>query len=186
MKLAAGRPSPLLTNLLVVSAMATLGWLSFDRFDRRREEFRRLSAELEQAAGLSRQIELLRQKPDRAAAQSRSDQSLAQSIEKSTAAAGMAREQIARIEPQQPRRTGESDYLEHGTVLQLDGVTLSQLASMLSALRQGEQLQQLRVSALRLAAPFQTAASGDAEVWNIELTLTYCVYSPKTAAARKS
>jgi hypothetical protein len=179
------RPSPLLMNLLSVVVVATAGWFSLDHYQQRREAFERLSSEVQQASHLARQIELLRLKPDRAASQSRSEQSLAEAIEKATASAGLAREQIARIEPQQPRRAGESDYLEHGTVLQLDGVPLPQLASMLTALRSGEGLQQLRVSTLRLAAPFQTAQSQDAEVWNAELTLTYYVYSPKTAAAPK-
>lgn len=40
----------------------------------------------------------------------------------------VAQESISRIEPQQPRRYGDSDYLDHSTVLQLDGVTLPQLA----------------------------------------------------------
>jgi hypothetical protein len=179
-------PSPLLMNLLIFASLGTIGWLSFDHYDHRRQSFERLSSELEQATSLSRQISLLRQKPDRAASQSRSDQSLAETIEKSTAAAGVVREQIARIEPQQPRRSGESDYLDHSTVVQLDGVSLAQLASTLVALRGSAGLEQLRVSTLRIAAPFQTAQSGDTEVWNVELTLTYYVYSPKTAAARKS
>jgi hypothetical protein len=179
-------PSPLLMNLLIFAALATIGWLSFDHYDHERQFFERLSGELAQASSLSQQIALLRQKPDRAASQSRSDQSLAETIEKSTASAGLAREQIARIEPQQPRRSGESEYLDHSTVVQLDGVSLAQLASTVVALRGHEGLEQLRVSTLRIAAPFQTAQSGDMEVWNVELTLTYYVYSPKTAAARKS
>lgn len=186
MKLTVGRPSPLLVNLLLATAILTIGWISFGHFDQQRSAFEAAKAELEQATSLSQQISLLRLKPDRAASTSRSDQSLAEAIEKSTAAAGFAREQIARIEPQQPRRAGESDYLEHATVLQIDGVTLPQLAATLTSLRAGDGLEQLRVSTLRLTAPFQTAQSGDTEVWNIELTLTYYVYSPKTAAASKS
>ena len=181
-----GRPSPLLMNLLMASSLVMIGWLAFGHYDQRRRGYEELVAELEQTSSLGRQIEILRLKPDRVASQSRSDQSLAESIEKSTATAGMTRESISRIEPQQPRRSGDSDYLDHSTVVQLDGITLPQLASMLLELRKGEGLAQLRVSTLRLAAPFQTAPPGDAEVWNAELTLTYFVYSPKTAAARKS
>lgn len=181
-----GRPSPFLMTMLIVVSLAVIGWFSFDHYDQRRQAFEQLASELDQASSLARQIELLREKPDRAASQSRSDQSLAEVIEKSASTAGVAREQIARIEPQQPRRSGESDYLDHSTVIQFDGVSLPQLASTLAALRGSPGLEQLRVSTLRLAAPFQTAQSGDAEVWNVELTLTYYVYSPKTAAARKS
>lgn len=181
-----GPPSPFLMTMLIVACLAVLGWLSFDHYDQRRRSFEQLTSELDQASGLARQIELLRQKPDRAVTQSRSDQSLAEVIETSASTAGVAREQIARIEPQQPQRSGESDYLDHSTVVQFDGIGLPQLASMLAALRGSPGLEQLRVSTLRLAAPFQTAQSGDTEVWNVELTLTYYVYSPKTDRPRKS
>jgi hypothetical protein len=176
-----------LWQLIIVAALAAPCWFSWLHYSEGRESFLAAQHELDQSASLANQILLLRQKPDRAAAQSRSEQSLAEAIEKSAAAAGVSREKVARVEPQQPRRAGESDYLEHATVVQLDGVTLAQLANTLTTLRSsGAGLEQLRVSALRISAPYQAAASQGPEPWNVELTLSYFVYSPKTAAPRKS
>jgi len=169
-----------------VVTLAATGWFSFVHFDDARRSFESAQQELGRSVSLANQIALLRQKPDRAAVQSRSEQALAEAIEKSAAAAGVAREQVARVEPQQPRRSGDSDYLEHATVVQLDGITLGQLAGALAALRSTSGLEQLRVSTLRIAAPYQAAASQGAEPWNVELTLSYFVYSPKTAAPRRS
>jgi hypothetical protein len=181
-------PTPhALRQLTIVAALAVPCWFSWQHYSEGRESFLAAQHELNQSASLANQIILLRQKPDRAAAQSRSEQSLAEVIEKSATASRVSRDKVARVEPQQPRRAGESDYLEHATLVQLDGVTLAQLASTLSTLRSsGAGLEQLRVSALRISAPYQAAASQGPESWNVELTLSYFVYSPKTAVPRKS
>jgi hypothetical protein len=177
---------PGLRRALALALLATIGWFSFAHFSDGHQQFDAAVRELEQSTALAEQIALLRNKPDRAAAQSRSEQALAESIEKSAAAANVPQEKLARIEPQQPRRSGDSDYLEHATVVQLDGVTLAQLATTLTALRaSGAGHEQLRVSTLRIAAPYQTAESQGEEPWNVELTLSYFVYSPKTSSPRK-
>jgi hypothetical protein len=171
----------------MILLLGSAGWLSFTHYRAGQDAFLAAQSELDTATSLARQIVLLRQKPDRATMQSRSDQSLAQTIEASAVASGLAREQVARIEPHAPRRLGDSDYLEHATVVQLDNVTLSQLATTLAALRSGAAgPEQLRVSSLRISAPYQDDSPGGVEPWNAELTLTYLVYSPKTTAPRKS
>lgn len=118
--------------------------------------------------------------------QSQSHQALAEAIEKSADSSGVPRERIARVEPQQPRRAGDSDYLEHGTTVQFDGVTLAQLAKTLQSLRSTAGLDQLRVSTLRITTPYRTAAEESPETWNVELILTYYVYSPKPPSRQKS
>jgi hypothetical protein len=47
-------------------------------------------------------------------------------------------------------------------------------------------LDQLRVSAMRISTPYQAASVEGPETWNVELTLTYFVYSPKPAARQRS
>lgn len=174
-------------ELLAVALLATGAWLSFEHFSAGKTRFEDSQRNLNSVAALTSQIEILRQKPDRAAAQSQSAQALAEAVEKSAATAGVAQERVARIEPQQPRRAGDTDYLEHATVVALDGVTLRQLAELLKSLRaSGPGLDQLRVSNLRISAPYQVRDEGSTETWNLELTLTYFVYSPKTATARNS
>jgi hypothetical protein len=144
---------------LSLMLLLAAGWLSYRHFENGRTRFASAQQDLDEAAALAQQIKLLRQKPDRAAASSRSEQSLAEAIEKSTAAAGLAREQIARIDPQPPRRAGDTDYLEHATMVQVDGVRLDQLAQAMQALRSTPGLDQLRVSAMRISTPYQAASS---------------------------
>jgi hypothetical protein len=180
------KPNTRLLHILILTVLGVAGWFSFAHFSEARQQFTDAVQDLEQSTALAEQITLLRQKPDRAVTQSRSEQALAEAIEKSAIAAGVARERVARIEPQQPRRAGDSDYLEHATVVQLDGVTLAQLAATLTSLRaSGAGHDQLRVSALRISAPYQAAASAGAEPWNVELSLSYFIYSPKTIAPRR-
>ena len=163
-----------------------LGFSSLRLADRR-AAYEGAVQSLQEAASLVDQMKLLRAKPDKAALQSRSDRTLAEQIERAAVAAGIAREQIARIEPQAPRRAADADYLEHSTILQLDSVPLKQFAAALTSLRLGSQgLSDLKVSTLRIAAPYQAGDASSDERWNIELTLTYFVYSPKTSPARKS
>jgi type II secretory pathway component PulM len=173
-------------HYLALALLLAACWMSYHHFEKGRTRFGRVQQDLEEAAALAQQIKLLRQKPDRAAASSRSEQSLAEAIEKSTAAAGLARDQIARIDPQPPRRAGDTDYLEHATTVQIDAVRLDQLAQAMQALRSMAGLDQLRVAAMRISTPYQAASSEGPETWNVELTLTYYVYSPKPAARQRS
>lgn len=171
--------------LFLVAAAAAL-WLGFQRYDRGRSSYDIARSELETAQSLAKQISILRSKPDRAATKSHSSQSLAERIEKAAEEAGVAQERLARIEPQQPRHAGDSDYLEHVTVVQLDGVTLAQMSAALQKLRDVAVGQEpLSVSNLRISVPYQDGEAAGAEVWNVELTLTYYVYSAKSAAPRK-
>jgi hypothetical protein len=174
-----------LAELLAAALLLVAGWLSYGHYVGAQTTFDDAQQELQQAVGLVQQIEVLREKPDRARVESRSEQALAEAIEKSAAGSGVDRERIARIEPQQPRRAGDTEYLEHATVVQFDGITLAQLAQAVQALRGVAGLDQLRVSTLRVSALYQAGEGGGPENWNVELTLTYFVYSPKPAAAKR-
>ncbi|MCA9234849.1 MAG: hypothetical protein KDA44_05235 [Planctomycetales bacterium] len=173
--------SPRLQLALLATLAGTAVWACAWRYGERRTAFRETQASLQRCTGLAAQIRILRDRPDQAASESRSEQALAEAIERAVKEAGVGIQQIARIEPQPPRRVGETDYLEHATAVQLDGVTLAQLATWLTRLKQGD-LQQLRVSSARIVAPFQTTESAGPETWNVEVTLTYLVYLPKNPA----
>ena len=166
--------------LLAALVLAGFGWFCGHHFWTEFDQYDRTLRQLESSASLANQIGLLQTKPDRAAVQSRSESTLAEAIEKSTVDAGVSQQQIARIEPLTARRASDADYLEHSTQLQLDAVTLEQLAAMLAKLRANEELAQLQASAVRISAPFQADVQAP-ETWNVELTLTYYVYSPKTS-----
>lgn len=173
-------PRLLLALLATIAGFAlwACGW----RFAECQAELQNAQLALQRSRGLALQIERLRTVPDRAASESRSEQALAEAIERAAQQAGIGKQQIARIEPQPPRRVADTDYVEHATTAQIDSVTLAQLANWLVQLKQGD-LRQLRVSAVRIAAPYQTTAEAGAESWNVEVTLTYLVYSPKNPAA---
>lgn len=132
------------------------------------------------------EIAILRQRPDRAARQSRSQLAFSKTIEEAAVASGLNASQIVSIEPQAPHRVDETFYEEHAAQLRLEGVRLPELAK-LSALFSTKGLEDspLQVSALRITAPYHVANSDEAkEVWNVELTLTYLVYSPKNPASK--
>jgi hypothetical protein len=128
------------------------------------------------------QILLLRKKPDRAAQQSSSQVTLAKTIEESATRSGLKTSQVVSIEPQSPRRVGNTTYEEYATVVRVEGVTLAQLAKLAAAIRtQNASSHPLELSAIRMSVPFQSGQRGNnpEEAWNLELTLTYLVYSPK-------
>ena len=111
---------------------------------------------------------------------------LNQAVEELSLKAGIAQEQIASISPQQPIRENDTDYLKFATVVKLDSVELGQLAQLLSYLRaESSYSGQLHVSSIRLDLPFRgttsTTRSNGKETWNVEVTLTYLVYSPTVA-----
>jgi hypothetical protein len=129
------------------------------------------------------QITLLRLKPDRAARESRSQVALAKTIEESATRSGLKPTQVVSIEPQSPRRVADTPYEEYATLVRIEAVTLGELAKLAEAIREESSADHpLQVSALRVAVPFQTGKSTDesVEAWNVELTLTYLVYSPKS------
>lgn len=129
------------------------------------------------------QILTLRKKPDRAAQQTSSEVTLAKIIEESATRSGLEPAQVVSIEPQSPRRVGNSSYEENATVIRVERASLVQLAKLAASLhQQNANTQPLEVASIRLSAPFQSGlrSSESTEEWNMELTLTYLVYSPKT------
>lgn len=168
-------------EFLVTLVLIILVWFAYAGMASNRQQFAEASEELEQAARLSHQIELLRSKPDQATLESHSQRALAKAIEQSASEVGIKPTRIARIEPQAARRAGDSSYMEHATLVQLESVTLKQLALLADRLRQLDaSLGQLHITTLRIDAPYQQDTdSPSTEAWNIEFTLTYFVYSPK-------
>ncbi len=173
-------------NLLVGLLLSGFVGFSYLQMTTSREDFTQASTELKKCLPLVSQIEKLRAKPDQATLETHPERALAHAIEQSAAKAGVTRDHIARIEPQTPRRAGDSSYLEHTTVVRLESVTLGQLAQLTTNLRQSDaSLGQLHVTALRVDAPYQgDQPDQQAEGWNVEFTLTYFVYSPKNSPAQ--
>ena len=175
-------------ELLVALLLVALVWVAYAGMAASRERFVGASKELASATRLVGQIKKLRAKPDQAALESHSQRALAKAIEQSASQVGIAQTRIARIEPQATRRAGDTSYMEHATLVQLESVTLKQLAQLAEKLRQLDaSLGQLHITTLRIDAPYQQGvATQSAEAWNVEFTLTYFVYSPKSPTSRAS
>ena len=180
--------SRLLIESLVALMLVILVCLSYAGMASSRQQFESAFAELDKTVPQARRIRQLRSKPAQATLESHSERALARAIEQSASEVGIVQTHIARIEPQAVRRAGDSSYMEHATLVQLDSISLKQFALLADRLRKIDaSLGQLHISTLRIDAPYaQESDSQTTEVWNIEFTLTYFVYSPKSPTSRAS
>ncbi len=98
---------------------------------------------------------------------------LARRIETTAADAGIAAQQIERIQTQPPRRIDSGPYLRQPTQVLLRQTTLPQLVTLLHDL--DPEGQTLQLDEVRLIAPHDQLV-GDR--WRAEFTLSYLVYDP--------
>ena len=129
-----------------------------------------------EAAG---RIDQLRRRPAVAGLRPVQATELSRRIEESARAAGVPDEGLDQIEPEPPRRVGDTAYRQTPTRVRLRRVTLAQLFSFLRALAVEDAAGPgLQLEAIRLSAP-RGEEIGDR--WSAEATLTYLVYDPKAA-----
>ncbi len=166
--------------------LAVFLWFTYVEYATSKQEFVDRTVELTRCTSLVAKIKTLRTRPDQAALASHSARALARAIEQSAAQAKITSKQIASIEPQTPRRSGDTPYMEHATVVHLEEITLAQFAQLAVNLRQLDaSLGQLHLTTLRIDAPYRQDKQNEAtERWNVEFTLTYFVYSPKSSPSR--
>jgi hypothetical protein len=124
-------------------------------------------------------IEQLRGRPAVAGSREVQATELSRRIEGSARAAGMPDGGLDQIEPEPPRRVGDTPYRQTPTRVRLRHVTLQQLFAFLHALAAEDSSGPgLRLEAIRLSAPRGEEAG---EQWTAEATLTYLVYDAKAA-----
>jgi hypothetical protein len=99
---------------------------------------------------------------------------LARRIDAARAAAGIADGSVVRIEPQEPRRVGDSPLMEKLTLVLLRQVTVKQCVTFLHAI--GTDRSGLEASEVHLTDP--AVAGQDAEQWTANITLRNVTYSP--------
>lgn len=122
--------------------------------------------------------------PKRASQEASSATDLTRRIEEASQRARLPTENLVRIEPQPAQRVGETSYKAQPTRIELREATLRQLVPFLLALSDEES--GLQVTDLRLVEPRQTATLATfGETWNVEVTLTQLVFSPKTPPIRR-
>jgi len=135
------------------------------------------AADMPACSQLASSIQGLRQRPRKIESQQVEQPQLAKRIETAGTLAGIPLSAFSRIDPESPRRLGDTAYQEMPTQLSLRSVNLRQLVNLLYNLFTDDL--NLNVKQIRLSAPRTTEAQ---DLWNAEVTLTYLIYSPNQIA----
>jgi hypothetical protein len=130
---------------------------------------------------LGRQIDGLRQAPVKVEESARTGDALAKLVEMAAQEAGLPTDRIVHVAPAEPRRIGDSPYLEQTTAVELRAVTLRQLAEFSVSLSKKESRTSIPNVALRMP-PGDANSNPGREFWNVQLTLTAHVFAPKMPA----
>ncbi len=187
-------------KLSILSSLLLAGglWVGHDHYANQVARYDELRGELERSFTRAARIEQLRKQPDRVMRHSQTRRAMAERIERSASESGIPASQIVRIDPQAARRAEDTPYMEHATLVQLEEVTLRQLAKLASRFHSGDaSFQNLHITSLRITAPYRTAGArggtekkttqnNNLESWNMELTLTWFVYSPKNSEPKRA
>jgi hypothetical protein len=163
--------------VIACALVLALGW-SWLWLSSSRQRAEDAAADLSACRDSATRIESLRRRPVVAGSRDVQTTELSRRIESASSAAGMPDGGLDRIEPEPPRRVGETPYRETPTRVRLRHVTLRQLFAFLHSLAgDGNAGPGLRLAALRLSAP-RGEETGDQ--WSAEATLSYLVYDPRT------
>jgi hypothetical protein len=144
-----------------------------------------LDADQQQLAAAKRlvtSIEALRRSPEKLEATARSADSLAKLIESAAQQVGLGTDRIVHVAPSEPRRIGNTPYLEQSTAVELRDVSLKQLVDLSQSLRQVAPRLTIPSVSIRMP-PSESNTIRREELWNVELTLTGHLYEPKIAAS---
>ncbi len=167
------------------AAMFSLVAWSYLYLDSARDEAHRASEQTIACRALAASIEVHRDRPvlrDSINQETHADE-LTGRVARAAHDAGLADDNIDRIEPQQAYRVGDTSYELKPAELDLRNVTLRQVVGLLRALDApasvSTQERRLELKDLRLSAP----TNGADERWAAQATLVELLYSPKAANA---
>lgn len=167
-----------LLPLLLVGALGATCW----SFWSRSQAEQRLNEELANTTAVQRvaqRIQSLRQSKQRALLQSKPSDELNRMLDEWTRQVAIPPEKLVRIDPQEPRRVGDTAYLEQVTELEVFQVPLSKLVQLAQVAETQET--GLKLASMRISPPRSNPTKdGEEELWNAELALTYLIYSPKS------
>lgn len=167
-----------LVSLLLVGMAAVVCWSYWSRIqaEQRLSEEAANTREIHQVAD---RIQALRQSKQRALLQFKPSDELNRLLDEWTQQVSIPPEKLVRIDPQVPRRIGDTAYLEQVTELEVFQVPLPKLIQ-LAQLAETQELG-LKLASIRISPPRSIPSNGDEqELWNAELALTYLIYSPKS------
>ena len=162
--------------LLAIASMAGLALLGYLRMSANVVAMRAASRDLGECRRLVAEIAGLQELPQFAALEPDSSTMIGQRIEQANKAAQLPAASLIRIQPQPPFRLGNSEYRLWPTRLELNQVTLEQVARFAHGLADEER--GLTVRDLRLWTTSSSSNAGMPESWSSEITLTQVTFSP--------
>ncbi len=173
------RPHQFTNLLLLVACALTLvdGWAGW-QWAGRQQEFTMAREQAASCEELGQKIDSLRGAPAKVEETARSGEALAKLVESAAQEAGLASDRIVHVAPAEPRRIGDSPYLEQTTAVELRAVTLRQLIEFSRSIDQKEPRIKIPAVALR-TPPGDINTNSGRELWNVQLTLTAHVFAPK-------
>lgn len=134
---------------------------------------------LAECKAIAKKITDLRRRKQRALLRTKPTDELNRRIDAWAKQAGISSENLIRIQPREPRRIGDSQYLEQITELEVYETTLPKLIQFSQIAEQNGE--GLKLSSLRVSPPRSASSEqGKTEVWSAEMALTYLIYSPKS------
>ncbi len=165
--------------IAVLGLAALNGWFGWEYWARR-EQAQDAEAQLAAVSNLAQKIEKLKSAPLQVNEGAQSTSALAQLVESKVKSVNLKPEQIAHIVPGEPRRIGETPYLEQATDVELRQASLKSIVEFTIAL--GQSGPGIAVPSLSLRVPPGTENASGEELWNAQLTLTSRIYAPKIPA----
>ena len=173
------RQSRLVAATVAAGLLLALLW-GYRRLSDSRDAAVAAASELAVARGRAARIDSLRRRPAVADLREARATDVTRRVEQAARAAEFPEDSLERIEPEPPRRVGDTAYKEVPTQLRLRRVTLRQVFAFLHKLAaDGEDGPPLRVRSVRLSAPRGEEAT---ELWAVDATLVYLVYDRKAPA----
>ncbi len=172
-----GNRRTLVAALSVIGLLLVDGWMLW-QWDTAREQLEWEQEQLSVGDRLGQSIRALRRSPEKLDTNARSADSLAKLVEASAQQVGLGTDRIVHVAPSEPRRVGNTPYLEQTTAVELRNVTLKQLVDLTQAV--GQTAPRLTVPTISIRTPPGDSNSPEHhELWNVELTLTGHLYEPK-------
>ncbi len=167
---------PFMAGTIAVALLAAVVWSCLRLADARAAALA-AGQDAGDCRALAARIDLLRRQPAVAGAQELGASDLSRQIEQAARTAHFPEDSIERIEPESPRRVGETNYREVPTQVRLRRVSLQQVFTFLRCLSaDSPQSSGLHLRSIRLSAPRGEETS---DRWSAESTLTYMIYSQR-------
>lgn len=158
-------------SVILVVAMGTWTYISWDRCQSARSLAQRKEQELQTAQQHAHRIIALRELPRQAAEGAPDQEYLHGLLEEVTTSVGLPTSALASIQPAPPQRIGRTAYQEVATTVTLRQVHLRQLAELLYLVR--ERRREFRLKELTL----HQVDRGQAD-WDATLVFAFLVFEP--------